>query len=303
LLAASSAGADTKLSLRQLLDSVGIRVEGQILRRIAQRLSHKAALAVSEQNADIAKDVYIQAGCLPNTETCIELCSQIDGLFVNGFLFNGNDSLQIAFENTTPRLLKTLRSDEYSRAKALADDFQHELLLRDVVALPDSFHNITLFRLHDVRGKYVMIMPLFSTTLEHIGHCFRDVIAVQLWTQISDALETLHSRGYAHMDVKPSNICISALGDMILADLGSVEKFGEVTTITEFFMPRDIESRNIASAENDWWMFAVTLCDKLHLLGEGERREILTREQVREAFSSSTVSIAPHVLAKLSNFH
>lgn len=42
------------------------------------------------------------------------------------------------------------------------------------------------------------------------------------WNQLSQALRLLHAHGYAHMDVKPANICISVEGDFVLIDLGSV---------------------------------------------------------------------------------
>ena len=39
---------------------------------------------------------------------------------------------------------------------------------------------------------------------------------------MNDALTCLHKHEYAHMDVKPSNICINSNGDFVLIDLGSV---------------------------------------------------------------------------------
>eukprot|EP00039_Didymoeca_costata_P005168 m.79056 g.79056 ORF g.79056 m.79056 type:complete len:447 (-) comp12700_c0_seq3:604-1944(-) len=49
---------------------------------------------------------------------------------------------------------------------------------------------------------------------------------LNMWTQIVDALRYMHSRGYAHCDIKPSNICMGLGSDhMYLVDFGTVSQF------------------------------------------------------------------------------
>lgn len=52
----------------------------------------------------------------------------------------------------------------------------------------------------------------------------RDVIRLARGTL--EALTYLHSRGIAHLDIKPQNILVTAAGDPILADLGSAKVLG-----------------------------------------------------------------------------
>jgi serine/threonine protein kinase len=71
--------------------------------------------------------------------------------------------------------------------------------------------------------NHFIFMPLHPTTLEHLPYLQgEEVVLRRLWNQVSSGLSFLHEHGFAHMDVKPSNILITTSGDFILADLGSV---------------------------------------------------------------------------------
>jgi len=245
------------LSLEALLVKKGILAETSIIRLIGKRFSFQGSFAVMQQNAELAADVYESARMLPNTETSRDI--SVGGLAINGSLFIGNDTLQIAFEETMPRVLKTLRADEFRRADQLAHEFGANMLLRDSESVCD---NITKFRLIQSRGKYFMLMPLFPATLEHLPHV-GEVAAEKLISQVSTALKALHQRNLSHMDIKPSNICISNTGDFVVADLGSVERFGSKSQSTEAYIPCDLPHVRTASADLDWWMLSVTLCEKM----------------------------------------
>ena len=84
-----------QLSLVELLASKGISAENSTIRLIGKRYPFQGNLAVTQQNADMAVDVYEQARMLPNTETSKEI--SVGGLAINGSLLIGNYSLQIAF--------------------------------------------------------------------------------------------------------------------------------------------------------------------------------------------------------------
>lgn len=77
----------------------------------------------------------------------------------------------------------------------------------------------------------------------------------RFWEQMKDALHCFHGRGYAHMDVKPANILITANGDFLLADLGSLTTFGNRSESTKAYVPVDLWDGRalIASASVDWW--------------------------------------------------
>ena len=215
---------------------------------------------------------------------------------MNGLLFEGNDALQICFQGTTPLILKVLLEDEILRAKQLNAEFDEKLLLSDTNTDCFTFHNITLFRLLEANRKVFMLMPLFPTTLEHLSQ-LDEAGTVKLWQQISVALDTLHNKQMAHMDVKPANICITSRGDFVLTDLGSVAKFGEHTDSTRVYLPSDISTHCAASALIDWLMFAMTICEKTQLLKIGVRP---TTDELKTMLSNRQ-GIFPAICIKLEN--
>jgi serine/threonine protein kinase len=83
------------------------------------------------------------------------------------------------------------------------------------------------------------------------------------------------------MDIKPSNICITNDGDFVVADLGSVEQFGVASQSTDAYIPSDhLRNGRRASQDTDWWMLAVTLCEKMFQFPVGNaapptKREVL----------------------------
>jgi len=84
--------------------------------------------------------------------------------------------------------------------------------------------------------------------------------------EISLGLEAIHTKGFAHMDVKPSNIAIERNGTFVLIDLGSCCRFGTQTSSTTAFVPagHDDANRFESSAVFDWWMLAMTVFSKLN---------------------------------------
>ena len=148
-------------------------------------------------------------------------------------------------------MLKSLDAKEASRAKAFADK------------RGDGHCGIVAYEIHDslgTHGKCYMTMPCLPSTLEHISQL--DAVSVaHLWDDIGGALDFLHALGFAHSDVKPSNICVDGSGRFVLIDVGSLETFGERTTSTRVYLPREVES-GCASSATDWWMLAMTLAEK-----------------------------------------
>jgi hypothetical protein len=84
------------------------------------------------------------------------------------------------------------------------------------------------------------------------------------------ALNFLHDKNLAHMDIKPSNIMIDMAGLYWLADFGSVRPINTPTSsLTLAFVPTDFRTKTyVAVAALDHWMLGVTVVDML-----SERRE------------------------------
>ena len=135
-----------------------------------------------------------------------------------------------------------------------------------------------------------MLMPLAGASLEVLPHLSAEDVHV-LWQCTRDALRGLHARGFAHMDVKPANICLSARL-FVLIDLGSVARFDEPTSTTMPYVPRDFpgEMRR-SSALADWWLLAMTLAEKATGLAVGEVRTPTMAELTERLFKGLPCSV------------
>lgn len=122
-----------------------------------------------------------------------------------------------------------------------------------------------------VRKKNFAIMPLMPTSLEQLL-VINSSDAERLYFQMKSALQALHRQRnrlririlyleFAHMDVKPANICINSAGDFVLIDFGSAARFGEVTQSTVTYIPHGLDPK-YSRAAVDWWMLAATVTER-----------------------------------------
>ena len=166
--------------------------------------------------------------------------------------------LTICYRGFDVHVLKSLDSSEASGIKELRNRCKNSHL--------PMHTNIVQFDLWDWqnqgRDRCFMVMPKLPTTLEPISILAEELV-IQLWNEISGALQFLHDLGLACMDVKPSNICITYEKVCVLIDLGSVSPFGQRTETTLAYVPINVESKDVrASADHDWWMMGMTLAEK-----------------------------------------
>ena len=224
--------------------------------RMIKKFGIQVDLAHRFRNYSILSDVYHQAHGLPNTQTANEL-------FFNGFaldkhIIKGNDCRQICFKDGLPYLMKVCTEIEFSRLK----QFEEELQTRKLVPPP----SIIPFIPFENKTKRYIFMPLHPVVLENLPS-LGSVALQRFFTQLSDAIHFLHSLGFAHMDIKPSNILISTSGDFILSDLGSLQRFdARTTSTTECYLPKEYIDRINgvkASTTIDWWMLAITMLEKV----------------------------------------
>jgi serine/threonine protein kinase len=216
------------------------------LRKVGLRYSSQATFAVEQQDAILAVDVYDKTSKHPDTTTVSALL--FDGYTMNGCLFDGSE-LVICYKDLKVYVLKGLSVDEWKNAEAFE------------VAFPEkSRPNIVDFTLYTRDEKHYMIMPKLETTLEPMTS-INEKEAMQLWCDISNALDFIHSGEFAYMDVKPANICVNQ-GNFVLIDLGSIVKFGKRSSSTPAYIPSDFTETK-GSAHCDWWMLAMTLSEKV----------------------------------------
>jgi len=240
-----------------------------VLRRMNTRYSSAVLLALGSHDVQLALDTYASAESLPSTTTDAQF--QGEGWTLDGLLYEGSNLTQ-CFKGLSPFLLKGLDGREAQRARSFA------------VARGGGHPGVVNFDLHtSVGGKCFMTMPKLPTCLEVLS-ALSPTDTERLWIDLRDALIFLHGLGFAHMDVKPSNICVSSAPEhFVLVDLGSLEIFGKPTLSTAAYVPRDVDYAKSA-ASVDWWMLAMTLAEKGcgdHALLHGVRPSSVTKEEVR----------------------
>ena len=259
-----------RLTIEELL-AIAVRdYNPNMVPRMRRRYGSLVTQAVLEQNSIVARDAYEQTENLPQTATEVDL--KVDGYTVNGNYNAGNDDFIILHKGLFCYLLKTMTKRESTRATILLGSIQ-DLRKRDPnLAIP----NLTNFELRHIRDKHFMIMPQYISTLEVVPALSLEA-GIEVYNQMALALEFLHGLPghYNHMDVKPSNICITGDGQLVLIDLGSVVQLGEKSESTRVYVPRDFQQRSpqnptsneyVAGESNDWWMLAMTIAQKVYNL-------------------------------------
>ncbi|PRP79745.1 Serine/threonine protein kinase, partial [Planoprotostelium fungivorum] len=232
--------------LIDLVKSAGQRdINPHVIDRCLKRFPQQCNLCLAGQDSKLAKSIYEETNQLPQTAT--EQDFRVEGYRINRSI-GVSDSLVICFDrDAVPHVLKTLNNAEKDRITAIPV-LQSEYIIK--YSLRESN-----------RGNPLMIMPLLPTTLEHLPDLSR-LLSGKLWQHMKNALSCLHGHQLAHMDVKPSNICIDQAGNFILIDLGSVVRFGQKSASTLAYIPQDLSNYQVASAAVDWWMLAATLGER-----------------------------------------
>ena len=257
-----------------------------IIHRMVDRFQFRCDIALRTEDFNLLRALYEKAEALPSTATAAEF-STIDGYVLNGQLFVGNQDLQICFKAGLPHLLKISTEEEYSRAIT----FLTVLSERGAT----MHQNIISIRPVVKRSKFYIFMPLHPITLEHL-EVLESAVIRRLWNHLSAGLSFLHQLGFAHMDVKPSNILIATNGDFILTDLGSLVPFKNRSASTKAYVPRELwtnPSGPIAEASVDWWMLAMVIFERA-CGGDIGRTEVATKKTVLDGIAGvNSVSVVP----------
>jgi len=223
-----------------------------IVQRAYLRFRNLFLDAINFNDPQAAFNLYERTSNLPQTETTQQLL--IEGYQIDGELIPNHDNLSICFDkNLVPHVMKESVKSEIDRMSKLPTTFKSKYIV-----------NYTLITVH---GKHFFIMPMYPVTMEPVKKLIGDNLQ-RFWKQMFDALNALHDAKYAHMDIKPSNICVDAEGNFILIDLGSVAEFDTTSESTPAYIPSDFEIKKV-SARIDWLMLAATLSEKIQVLNWG----------------------------------
>ena len=268
--------------MAEILQNIGVDVNANVVARMQQRYAMEVNNALRTKDNELLRSVYERAVALPYTTTAAELSAAGTGFVLDGVLFSGNESLNVCFKEGVPHVLKVCNPTEYDRANEWIKAYNGMGPSPHIIGLE------TFYKHRDSGSKYFIFMRLHPITLEALPEMSTTVL-LRFYTQMSAALEYIHEAEFAHMDFKPANILITSDGDFILADLGSIVRFGEKSESTSAYLPREMcakdGARPIASANVDWWMMAVTVCEKVCGYGAGHGAESARKSDILSMLS------------------
>jgi serine/threonine protein kinase len=107
-----------------------------------------------------------------------------------------------------------------------------------------KLHNKHIVQVHDLfeeNGTAYYVMDFvdgesLSERIKRTGKQFSEQEALQILSQILDALKTVHEKGIWHLDLKPGNIMVDKSGNTVLIDFGASKQMsssdGYTTTMT-----------------------------------------------------------------------
>ncbi|CAN7937259.1 unnamed protein product, partial [Ixodes hexagonus] len=162
---------------------------------------------------------------------------------------------------------------KYIRKRRRASDVRHEIL-----------HEALLLKLAQpcprvVDFQPVFCAPLFNRTdivlaaggeLQHVldsEECLPEKDVVRLMRQILEAVQFLHDRNIAHLDIKPQNLLLTSAfpqGDILLCDFGISRVIGKGTEIREivgtpdYVAPEVLQFEPISLATDIWSLGVLT---------------------------------------------
>lgn len=230
----------------------GIRfpVDDAILARLEFFFPQHVVSIVTTNNIEFAKKMYDLASQLPSTATNASL--ELAGVTILD-VCSKSDTVVILFghKGLKPVALKRLFNQE-----------EAERLIH-LSTLNIDYPSVIPFELLD-NGRF-MVMPRLVSDLQELKPLTSER-QYGLWADMSSALHYLHSKGVAHMDVKPSNIGLDGEGKFVLIDIGNAAPLGQVTDVTDAFVPSDFDIRHggmKANALVDVWLLATTFLAKL----------------------------------------
>ena len=167
--------------------------------------------------------------------------------------------------------VKVLRERWQDSAAAL-DCFYREVTVGRELSHPNLV-SILSARLSEPPAYLVMPYLPGSTLAARLSRGQRLGPSTALWTarQVAQALAAMHAAGWCHLDVKPSNVFVSAAGHVTLLDLGFARKLDEATCVVDrpllgtlkYIAPELLTSYASADRRSDIYSLGVMLFEML----------------------------------------
>ena len=166
--------------------------------------------------------------------------------------------------------IKVLRQRWHDSAPALAR-LRREAIVGRCVA---HRHVISILTGHVHQPPYYVVMPCLDgkPVLARLATQQKTNLSQALWIarQAAEALDALHTSGYLHGDVKPSNLFISPAGHVTLIDLGCARRLDDDPALddhtlagTPAYLAPEVLAGLRADARSDLYSLGVTLFEML----------------------------------------
>ena len=264
-----SAAANRMEKIVLSLKKSGINVSNASTASILLRLArHDRDLEVGSVNTELALSTYENLKVEAGTETKSCIGAEI-GMKVNGSVFEDFPFILSAHDAAgDPKLVKILRVPDGANGLSIRQqDIRYEsestkFVHNSIVPMQSKTINIDVELAAKVNCRVgvnnILIMPWYTSTLnKHPSNCL-DWIALQ-GRRILNALQYLHSEGYAHMDVKAMNIFVDHANNCFLGDFGSCKPLGKpITSCSISFCWEDVRGQ-LAHPKYDYFMFLLMM--------------------------------------------
>ncbi|HEY9626221.1 MAG TPA: serine/threonine-protein kinase [Coleofasciculaceae cyanobacterium] len=184
-----------------------------------------------------------------------------------------------AFDRTTPKILKVLKSNLSQNSKAVAL-FQQEAIVLSQLPHPGipAIEPQSYFQFYPRNGAE----PLHCIVMEKIdGPNLREWMrqqgdnpisekqALNWLKQLSEILHLVHQKNYFHRDIKPENIMLRSGGQLVLVDFGAARemtytylaqlgKSGEITRISSAGYTPPEQEKGQAVPQSDFYALGCT---------------------------------------------
>lgn len=211
----------------------------EVLGKIKWHFLQAAQIAVADSgNTDVRK-LYDHAADMPRVSTIQAIQAKAGILFLPTKLDASHPLLSEATGvNGESLVVKLLRpsTDKLMSPEADAEERTMEAVAAETFgkhyAGGVALAKMELVVATNAKKSYqVIVMPKYTTSLAGAGLFPRNVLLAQ-GRRIRAALKVIHDKGFVHMDVKPANIFVDAVGAWALGDFGSMKRIGQPITST-----------------------------------------------------------------------
>lgn len=113
-----------------------------------------------------------------------------------------------------------------------------------------------------IKARSALLMPIYPATLQHPPF-LSDATLLSIGHYVKQSLDSMHSKGYDHCDIKSPNLFLHTNGKVIIGDYGAAGPTGsELTETSRPYVAEEILFDGKRSHKLDFCMLATTLLEK-----------------------------------------